>query len=194
MPSSFQGSRSAEGREARGGASGEAGSLSPHTADALFAALYRELHEQARRQLGSRGLALGPSTLVHEVYLVVAGRELSFPDRRRFIAYATRTMRGLVIDHMRALRSTKRGGGLRPVGLDLLATLPAPEDADRWLRMADVLADLERIDPRLAEIVDLRCFCGCSLGEIARMREVCERTVQRDWKRARLYLHRALSP
>jgi RNA polymerase sigma factor (TIGR02999 family) len=194
MSPSFQEPSSAGRREFHGDASGEAGSLSPHTADALFTALYRELHEQARRQLGSRGLAVGPSTLVHEVYLVVAGRELTFPDRRRFIAYATRTMRGLVIDHMRAVRSTKRGGGMRPVGLDLLAALPAPEDADRWLRLAEVLSDLERIDPRLAEVVDLRCFCGFSLGEIARMREVCERTVQRDWKRARLYLLRVLSP
>src|SRR5262249_41299151 len=95
-------------------ASTDAGDRS--AADALFSALYAERHELARRQLAGsgRGVTLGPTTLLHEAYLNMSRREgPEFPDRARFMGYAARVMRGLVIDHARRRAAQKRGAGFR---------------------------------------------------------------------------------
>jgi RNA polymerase sigma factor (TIGR02999 family) len=161
--------------------------------EALFSSLYRELHALARRELKARGLSLGPGTLVHEAYLVVAGRNVRFPDRARFLAYAARTMRGLALDYVRAQRTLKRGGDQGTVDLADLAAPVAEQGGELWSRLARALAELEHTDARLAQLVDLRYFGGLSLTEIAGLRCVSDRTVQRDWKRARLFLHQALT-
>jgi RNA polymerase sigma factor (TIGR02999 family) len=161
--------------------------------DALFAALYDELHRMARRELSRRGMGvtLGPTTLLHEAYLDISDRERAFPDRQRFMAYALRVMRGLIIDDARNRRTQKRGGQFEITALatDVAEAVP---DVDHLNRLSDALDDLEGVDARLARIVDLKFFCGFSFGEIAAMTGVSERTVQRDWEKARIYLHGVL--
>jgi len=171
-------------------ASAESGD--PSAADALFTALYSELHRLAARQLGGRGsnLTLGTTTLLHEAYLNIAGAGAEFPDRARFMAYASRVMRRLVIDYARRRQAQKRGGGFRITSLD--QEPEAPADPEELTRIGAALDDLAAADPTLAELVDLKFFGGFSLPEIAAMRGVTPRTAQRQWDKARLYLHDAL--
>jgi RNA polymerase sigma factor (TIGR02999 family) len=162
--------------------------------DALFAALYAELHRLARRQLARDGsdLTLGTTTLLHEAYLDMAGREGTlFPDRARFLAYAARVMRTLIIDHVRNRRAHKRGGLFEITSLEVEVADPAAE-GDRLARIGDAVDGLAAIDPLLAQVVDLKFFCGFSFAEIGSLRGLSERTVQRHWEKARLYLHDAL--
>ena len=162
--------------------------------DALFAALYQELHRLARRQLarGAGDLTLGTTTLLHEAYLDMAAREGTvFPDRARFMAYASRVMRTLIIDHVRHRKARKRGGEFEITSLEGDVAHPAA-DADEIARIGDAVDGLARIDPLLAQIVDLKFFCGFSFGEIAALRGLSERTVQRHWDKARLYLQDVL--
>jgi RNA polymerase sigma factor (TIGR02999 family) len=163
-------------------------------ADALFAALYAELHRLAKSQLArSAGEApLSTTTLLHEAYLGMArSGGAVFPDRGRFMAYAARVMRSLIIDQARSRRSQKRGGEFEIVALpDEAADLAA--DADRLHRVGEAIDELAAVEPQLAEVVDLKFFCGFSLAEIAAHRGVTERTVQRHWEKARIYLHGAL--
>jgi RNA polymerase sigma factor (TIGR02999 family) len=164
--------------------------------DALFATLYEELRRLARRELAQRGGGmLSPTTLIHEAYLDMAGRgELAFPDRSRFMGYAARVMRGLIVDHARSRSAQKRGGHVAITSLKTdVAEQSAVED-DELVRIADVLEQLAASDPPLSELVDLKFFCGFSVAEIAALRGVSERTVQRDWEKARAYLHRSVRP
>ncbi len=163
-------------------------------ADALFTALYHELHRIARRELSQRGagITLGATTLLHDAYLDISGREgASFPDRHRFMAYAARVMRGLIIDYARRRQAQKRGGQFEITSLrtELAEAIP---DATRLEELGDALDDLASVDPRLARIVDLKFFCGFSFAEIAAMTGVSERTAHRDWDKARIYLHNLL--
>jgi RNA polymerase sigma factor (TIGR02999 family) len=173
-----------------------------HAADAgdavntgeLFAALYRELHAIAERELnrGGRDLTLSPATLLHEAYLALADRDVRFPDRARFLAYASRVMRGLLIDYVRRRRAVKRGGEFRLTTLsedEVGDGLPAAEPLERLSLALDAL---EETDPRLANVVDLHFFCGFPLVDIARLRGVTDRTVQSDWRKARLLLQREM--
>jgi RNA polymerase sigma factor (TIGR02999 family) len=164
-------------------------------AEALFAALYSELHRLARRELARSGAgpALGVTTLLHEAYLDMSARDAgSFPDRARFMGYAARVMRGLIIDHARSHHAQKRGGEFEITSLDTEAAGQVV-DAPELTRLSDALDELARADPSLAQIVDLKFFCGFSFAEIAAMRGVSERTVQRNWEKARIYLHATLS-
>lgn len=163
-------------------------------ADALFAALYSELHRLAKHELArcGPGMALGATTLLHEAYLDISGRDGSvFPDRGRFMAYAARVMRGLIIDYVRHRRAQKRGGQfvITSLGTDLAESV---RDEKELGRISDALDELATVEPALSEIVDLKFFCGFSFAEIAAMRQISERTVQRSWEKARIYLHRAL--
>jgi RNA polymerase sigma factor (TIGR02999 family) len=162
--------------------------------DRLFTALYAELHAMARREaarVGSKG-ALGVTTLLHETYLQLASREgPRFPDRARFMGYAARVMRGLVIDHARMRRATKRGGQFEITSLD--TELAGQLIDERELsEIAQALDALARHEPALADLVDLKFFCGFSFDEIATMRSVSERTIRRQWEMARVYIHRHL--
>ena len=163
--------------------------------DQLFATLYDELHRLAEAQLHrSHGpITIGPTTLLHEAYLHVSNREqLSFPDRNRFFGYAARAMRGLIINYVRDRRAQKRGGELTFTSLDEthVAAAAPPEDLEQLNHALDELAALE---PALAELVDLRFFCGFSFAEIATIRGVSERTAQRDWAKARALLYTFLN-
>lgn len=160
----------------------------------IFAGLYRELHRLAQRQLRVHGgaLTLGATTLLHEAYLDLAGRDARFPDRPRFFAYAARAMRGLIIDYVRERRAVKRGGEFHLTQLDTGIGDSIPQDLGEMTRLNDALDALSRAEPPLAELVDLKFFCGFSCADIAAMRGVSERTVQRDWNKARLFLQGAL--
>lgn len=163
-------------------------------ADALFTALYSELHRVAKRELARQGVAisLGATTLLHQTYIEMAAREgTSFPDRVRFMAYAARVMRGLIIDYARSRNAQKRGGQFYMTSID-----GAEEQASEGLdltRMSFALDELARSDPGLASIVDMKFFCGLTFAEIAAVKDVSERTVQRQWEKARIYLHHKLS-
>lgn len=163
-------------------------------AEALFSALYAELHRMARRELARHGApqSLGATTLLHEAYLDMSARGgPTFPDRARFMGYAARVMRGLIIDHARRRHAQKRGGLFHLTTLD--TGVQEDQIDDRELtRISDALDELAETDPSLAEIVDLKFFCGFSFAEIAAMRGVAERTVQRAWEKARIYLYRSI--
>ena len=162
-------------------------------ADALFAHLYPELRRLARRQLSRQpALTLGPTTLLHEAYLDMARRSGTvFPDRARFMAYAARVMRGLIIDYVRRRQARKRGGGFELTRIPTDVADPAGDERS-LVRIGEAVDQLAEAEPLLAQIVDLKFFCGFSFAEIAAMRGVSERTVQRHWERARIYLHRAV--
>lgn len=163
-------------------------------AEELFATLYSELRRLARRELGRVGAAgsLGTTSLVHEAYLELAAREPgSFPDRARFMGYMARAMRGLIIDHARSHRALKRGGKFELTSLDTRAAEHVADDRT-LTEISEALDQLTRTEPSLVEIVDLKFFCGFSFAEIAAMQGVSERTVQRKWEKARIYLHRSL--
>ena len=162
-------------------------------AEALFGALYSELHRLARRELArsGRGVTLGATTLLHEAYLDISGRDGTvFPDRNRFMAYAARVMRGLIVDYARTRQAQKRGGQFEITSLDMdVAAAPAHRQLSR---ISDALDQLAEVDDSLAQVVDLKFFCGFSFAEIGAIRGVSERTVQRQWEKARIYLHHAM--
>ena len=167
----------------------------PVAADALFSALYRELHRLARRELARRGshLSLGATTLLHEAYMDISAGSASFPDRPRFMGYAARVMRGLIVDYARRRHALKRGGAFEITALETdVAGAAAAVDALDLEALSAALDALAVVDARLAEVVDLKFFCGFTLIEIAAMRGVAERTVQRDWEKARAFLHETL--
>lgn len=168
----------------------------PQAADQLFALLYHELRRLAEHHLrrGGSELTLGPNTLLHEAYLNMSGRDgVAFADRSRFLAYASRAMRGLAIDYARRRRAKKRGRLLEITlaGDDQLAAGDS-QPSEELARLGDALEELAALEPALAELVDLHFFCGFSFAEIAALRGVSDKTVQRDWRKARLLLHRTL--
>lgn len=161
----------------------------------LFALLYDELRRIARRELQRAvGVAtLSPTTLLHEVYLNLHKREgVSFPDRAHFLAYACRAMRGLVIDYARSRQALKRGAAFEITSLSVEQHDQAVEP-EELQRLGDAIDRLAAINPRLAQVVDLKYFSGFSFGDIAQMWGMSQRTIQRDWDKARLFLSRALS-
>ena len=162
--------------------------------EALFRALYDELHRLAQRELSQRGAgaSLGVTTLLHEAYLDMAERSgPTFPDEARFLGYAARVMRGLIIDHVRSGQASKRGGQFEITALDTKVADNAGNEKE-LTQISEALDELAKVDPALAELVDLKFFCGFSFVELAAMRGVSERTVQRQWEKARIYLHRSL--
>lgn len=176
--------------------------LSAHRGDgqaseALFAALYRELRGLARRELARSGpgASLGATSLLHEAYLDIAQREgMAFPDRARFFTYAVRVMRGLIIDGLRRRQARKRGGGFEITSIDGkdMGNAAPPSDAEDIERLGQALDELAAVEPEIAHVVDLKFFCGFTFTEIANLRGVSERTVQRHWDKARIYLRHAL--
>ena len=159
----------------------------------LFTVLYKELRRMAQREV-RRGAAvtLSPTTLLHETFLNISQREaLAFGNRAQFMSYAARAMRGLIIDYLRSRRATKRGGDIEMASLpeELPWALPDESAAKRIEDLNLALETLASIDAQLAECVDLKFFCGFSFSEIGRFRNVSERTVRREWIKARLLLN-----
>jgi RNA polymerase sigma factor (TIGR02999 family) len=162
-----------------------------------FAMLYRELHDLARHHLHHQtaGFSLGTTTLLHEAYLnISARRDARFPDRARFLGYASKAMRGLIVDYARRRSASKRGGEFQLLPLEEWDAAAPEVEAEGLGQLSDALDQLAGVDPALAELVDLHFFCGLDFVEIAGLRGVSERTVQRDWRKARALLHQTLRP
>ena len=162
-------------------------------ADELFSVLYGELRRLAKYELARHGapMNLSATTLIHKAYIEIARKDgTDFVDRSRFMGYAARVMRGLIIDHARSNRAQKRGGQFEITSLE--TGIESAVDDRRLLRISEALDELATAEPALAEVVDLKFFCGFSFEEIAAMRGVCDRTVQRQWEKARIYLHRSI--
>jgi RNA polymerase sigma factor (TIGR02999 family) len=164
--------------------------------DRLFDIVYGDLHRRAHRQLGGRspGGTLDTTSLVHETYLKLSdASHLALEDRRHFFAVAARAMRQIAVDHARRSIAQKRGGGAHMVTLD-----PSRLSADDGEVPTDLVAldralgQLAELDERLARTVELRFFAGLSVEETAEVMDVSERTVKRDWRKARAFLYDAL--
>lgn len=166
----------------------------PASGAALFTALYGELHRVASRELGRHGwgVSLGATSLLHEAYLDLSKRDgATFPDRPRYLAYAARAMRGLIVDYARRRQAIKRGGQFHlTTAVD--EALAVPDRSDEVVRIGQAVDDLRDVEPALADVVDLKYFCGFSFEEIAAMKGQSERTVRRQWTKARVFLHAAL--
>jgi RNA polymerase sigma factor (TIGR02999 family) len=164
-------------------------------ADALFAATYDDLRKLARNRLraGGRNTLLDTSSLVHESYLrFVRSRRLRVEDRAHFLHWAGRVMRSVIVDFARRRSAQRRGAGASrvPLTVQLAADHRAP--ADEILLVHDALDRLAALDPRMAQVVEMRYFGGLSEPEIALALGVTDRTVRRDWEKARLLLREAL--
>ncbi|WP_379989345.1 ECF-type sigma factor [Dokdonella soli] len=175
-----------------------AGSGDATALQALFARVYAELKLLARKQLASSfGHTLNTTGLVHETYLKLAqpdGRPLH--GRAHFFALAAKAMRQIVIDHARARSTEKRGGqNLHVVELSEATGIVDPElGPDELMRLDRALTQLDNDEPRLAELVELRFFAGLNISDIATLQAVSERTLNRDWRRAKALLYAALHP
>ena len=165
-------------------------------AEELFPQLYAELREIADRLLRGEvtGHTLQPTALVHEAWFKLAGPRAPRPvDRTHFLALAARAMRQVLVDHARRRRALKRGGPA--VDLSIAdARLGFSLPLDGLLSVDDALTRLAENSPRLARVVELRFFAGLSEDETAKALEVTSRTVQRDWAKARAWLHAELDP
>jgi RNA polymerase sigma factor (TIGR02999 family) len=158
----------------------------------LFAVLYAELHKIAQRAVRrSSALTLSPTTLLHETYLNMSGRESApFADRAHFLAYASRAMRGLIINYVRNKSAQKRGGAFE---ITVLPTEVPEGTPDLQLeKLGDAVESLAGVDPRLARLVDLKFFCGFTFEQIAGVLGTSERTAKRDWDKARILLQQYL--
>ena len=158
--------------------------------DRVLGTLYHELHAMARRQLaGQYGQTLDATALVHEAYLKLNGRrDVQFDDRAHFFAYAASAMRSVVVDYARQRLAQKRGG-------DLHRVTELPDDVEGGLRLDEdmlgldtALTKLAAVDNKLAQVVELRYFAGLSEQEIAELLKRSERSIRRDWQKARMFL------
>jgi RNA polymerase sigma factor (TIGR02999 family) len=163
--------------------------------DALFEATYHELRRMARSRLreGGRNTLLDTTSLVHESYLkFVRVGQLRIEDRRAFFGYASRVMRSVIVDSARERLAERRGSGVSPLTLSTELVESLADGEESILRIHEALEDLARADARLALVVEMRYFGGYSEQEIAETLGVTERTVQRDWEKARLILRATL--
>ena len=166
--------------------------------DQIYAALYPELKRVARSRLRQqgRGDSMGTTTLLHESFIrLVNARDLRLVDRRHFFAYAARTMRNIIIDSAREHLAERRGGGAvhETLGGDSALQVADTSGSEELVRVSEALLDLEKVDPELAELVDMRYFGGYTEAEIAELQGVTERTIRRRWDKARAWLYLALN-
>lgn len=163
--------------------------------DRLLPLVYQELHHIARRQLHRLrpGDTLATTGLVHEAYLKLVDQDCAgWHDRNHFFAVAARAMRQVLVNYVAYKQAGKRGGGQKPAPLDE-ARLAAPAPATRLLELDAALERIGELDPRLPRIVECRFFAGLTESETAQALGISERTVRRDWQRARAWLHEELS-
>ncbi|MEO3690169.1 ECF-type sigma factor [Roseateles paludis] len=163
----------------------------PGAQEALFSAAYPELRKLAHSRLfdGGRSTVMNTTALVHESYLrFIKGGRLYSEERRAFFAYASQVMRSVIIDAVRESQAQRRGGGLTMLTLDTSRPDSLPSAEDDLLRVHEALHALAQAEPRLAKVVEMRYFGGYSETEIGETLDLTERTVRRDWEKARLLL------
>lgn len=165
----------------------------PEAVRDLFPALYHELRRLARSKLagGGRHTLLDTHALVHEAFLRMQ-KNANVNDREHFLAYAASTMRSVIIDFVRRRNAERRGGDVEHVTLDTQAAQQLGGQDDEILAVHDALKTLAEVDDRLVRVVEMRYFAGLTEIEIAAALGVTDRTVRRDWDRARLLLARIL--
>lgn len=164
--------------------------------DHLFGLLYEELREIARGRLRRRPshATLRTTALIHEAWVRMAAQEgFDFEDRSHFFAYASRAMRSVLVDHARRRRADKRGGDRVRVPL-MDHDLPVEQQMDFILALDQALTRLSSVAERACRVVECRYFGGLTEKETAEVLGVTDRTVRRDWTKAREWLYRALSP
>jgi RNA polymerase sigma factor (TIGR02999 family) len=160
-----------------------------HALGEAYSALYAELKRAARLQLRRMHDAFQTTALVHEAYLKLAGSaRLTATDRDHLLALSARAMRQVLVDDARARRADKRGSGLEPLTLTAAGVDSGDRAALEVLALDELLGALHEVDERAARIVELRYFGGYSEAEIARMLDISERTLRRDWRKARAFL------
>jgi RNA polymerase sigma factor (TIGR02999 family) len=173
----------------------------PEAMDQLMPLVYRKLKRIAHRQLGAEagGHTLSTTAVVHEAYMRLAGQaNAQWVDRGQFFAIAARTMRRILIDYARQHQAARRGGqGRSAVALEFLEygdsqAISIPERAESLIALDEALDDLRRMDERLASVVECRFFAGLSEVETSEALGISQRTVARDWRMARAWLHEAL--
>ena len=166
----------------------------PRAVDEVFQLVYAELRGIARsqRHRASAADTLNTTAVVHEAYIKLLGHSLTeVSDRAHFFNLAARVMRQVLVDNAREHLAQKRGGGARPVTFD--DALPeVAATAGSFLDLDDAITRLAALDPRLGEVVYLRFYAGLSVEESAELLGVTSRTVKRDWRKARAFLHREL--
>jgi len=161
----------------------------------VFDATYQDLHRMARNRIRQVGHAtlLDTTSLVHDSFLRFANAgELNIGDRAHFFRYAGHVMRSVIVDMARARQSERRGGNARRVSLSTSIGDTAGEGEDEVLRVHEALEELGALDARIAQVVELRYFAGLTDKEIAEALGVTDRTIRRDWEKARLLLAKAL--
>ncbi|MCW5637356.1 MAG: sigma-70 family RNA polymerase sigma factor [Rubrivivax sp.] len=167
----------------------------PAAPDRLFAALYADIRRMARARLAQNGpiTLLDPTSLAHEAYLRLhaAGR-VDLDSRGRFMAYVSQVLRSVIVDFARRRSTERRGGDAPHITLDTAVAESVGNRDDEVVRIDDALRALDQTDPRLRQVVEMRYFAGLNYGEIAAALGLNERTVRRDWERARLLLAVAL--
>ena len=147
----------------------------------------RKLAESHLRKEAS-GHTLQPTALVNEVYLRLAEQlRPHFDNRTQFFAFASSLMRRILVDYYRARCTAKRGANQRPLPLDDALGLPPPR-GEEILALDDALSDLQTLDSRQAQVVELRFFGGLTVPEIARLLDISPATVKRDWQSAKAFL------
>jgi RNA polymerase sigma factor (TIGR02999 family) len=162
--------------------------------DRLLPVVYGELRRRARRQLGrgGRSATLDTSGLVHETYLKLVGSSAVWEDQHHFFAVAAKAMRSVIVDYARKRTAKKRGGPRHPITLEE-GMLRVERDAAEILSVHQALERLAAVDRRLVELVELRFFAGLSVEETAQLLQVSDRTVKRDWTKARTLLYQLLN-
>lgn len=160
--------------------------------DRLFALVYDDLHRLAARQLQPLG-GMATTSLVHEAYLKLARpAALDLNDRQHFFAVAARAMRQIAINHIRERLAAKRGGGVAPLPLEAVGE-PGADVDQSLLDVHEALDQLSRLDTRLADVVECRFFAGYTEADTALALGVTERTVRRDWVKARAWLRHQIA-
>jgi RNA polymerase sigma factor (TIGR02999 family) len=159
----------------------------------LMSHVYEELRRRAHRYMRSErpNHTLQTTALVHETYLKMIDMEIPWKDREHFFAVAATAMRRILVDHARAHRAERRGGGQARFTFDeaLRISSEPPEDL---MALDEALERFTRLDERKARVVELHFFAGLSFEEIARMLEVSVSTIQREMRLARAWLHREM--
>ncbi len=173
---------------------GQARGGDAQASERLFAVLYDELRRLAAGQLRGED-AMRATSLVHEAYLKLAHHgALEVNDRGHYFAVAARVMRQIVIDHVRARSAQRRGGGQVVASLDTTALQAAAAERDEEVLALDAaLERLAQIDAPLAALVEMRFYAGLELSEIAGVQDRSERSLKRDWRRARAFLQREMT-